>query len=207
MNFGSLLKTVAQLIGSDSDEIDANLFRFVRDMTNHRLRLFWDAAQWPESIKYSETLVSGKTYLPPSGAEVIEVYDKDPRLDHAAKEIDYLEDYDEASQSVAISFLKEMGTVFVKMRVACPFLEGDAVTEGDGYRNGNFYRFNSEVSIPSRAVNYLIRGVYADYLRSNNQPEQAAAEELSAEGVMNIELERLYSRKGQIPKTKVVTYG
>ena len=59
------------------------------------------------------------------------------------------------------------------------------------------------MSVPDRAINYLIRSVYADYLRSNNQHEAAAAEESSAEGVLTIELDRLYNRKGQTPALRI----
>lgn len=206
MKFNSLLKSVVQLIGGDSDDIESSVFRFVRDMANHRIRIFWDAAPWPETIQFSEGAVDSRTYFPPAGAEVISLYDKDPRSNNHAKKIPFTEDYD-ISGRVAARITEDRDSVFARLRINAPQFEGDPVTSGDGYRDGSFWKNSAEVDVPSRSVNYLVRAIYSDYLRSNNQPNEAAAEEASAEGVLTVELEKLYSRKGQTPRTKVLTYG
>ena len=202
MKFSHILKSIVQLIGGDSDEIDAPLFRFVRDAVNHRIRLWWDAAQWTSAIKteYSENF-SGNLYPILDDREVIEVYDFDPRTNSRAKEIDFQQDEE------GVHFISNQNGIWIRFKLPCPQFFGDPSSDKDGgerYYDGDFRNVANEiVSVPDRAINYLIRSVYADYLRSNNQHEAAAAEESSAEGVLTIELDRLYNRKGQTPALRI----
>jgi hypothetical protein len=205
MKFDTLLKTTFQLIGGDSDEIDAPIFRFIRDAANHRLRLWWDAAQWPEAVKFEEVNITNKTYVPLDDIDALEVYDLDPRHDRRAQEIEFIQDDD------GVHFLREYETAWLKYKLECPQFFGDPSTEETGtarYYDGDFRNNGNEIiPVPNRAFNYLSRAIYADYLRSNNQHEAAAAEESSAEGVLGIELDRFYSRKGQTPKLRIKTHG
>lgn len=223
MKFETLLRNVVQLIGGDSSEIDASTFRFVRDMASHRLRIWWDAAPWPDTIDVIEGYVDGGIFSPPflGGEDVIEAFDKDPRKSVKALEIDYHQDND------GIHFTQDYDECFLRIKLACPQFTGDAAAEteahdGEGqfFYGGDFWNsvsgqtsaaisqdVSNKVTLTDRSANYMVRAIYADYLRSNNQHEEANAEETSAEGVLNIDLERHYSRKGQTPKTRVKTYG
>lgn len=222
MKFSSLLSSVVQLIGGDSSDVDVATFRFIRDMASHRLRLWWDAAQWPETVETRQESVNGKVFtLTFGGSDVLEVFDKDQRTDRSAKEVRYYQDTD------GVHFLNDQETVFMKVKLAAPSFTGNAAAANTAsetgvqyYYSGDFYNGVTGYQVkdlpqiegtiqelPKRAANYLVRSVYADYLRSNNQPDAAAAEEANAEGIMNIELERFFSRKGQMPKLRVVRHG
>lgn len=223
MKFSTLLNNVVQLIGGDSAEIDSATFRFVRDTATHRLRVWWDAAPWPETIDIVEGYVGDNLFNPPvlGGEDVIEAFNHDPRKNPKAQELDFFHDVD------GIHFTSNHAECFVRVKQACPEFTGEpaaaSATQAGGvqfYYNGDFWNGingatassiaqdeGNKVSLPNRAVNYLVRAIYADYLRSNNQHEESQAEEQSAEGVLNIELDRHYNRKGQTPKTRVKTYG
>jgi hypothetical protein len=60
--------------------------------------------------------------------------------------------------------------------------------------------------VPKIFENYLIRGVYADYLRSSGQTDAASREDQNAEGFLVLESDKLYRQQGQVRTTKVVTY-
>ena len=223
MKFETLLRNVVQLIGGDSSEIDAATFRFVRDTASHRLSIWWEAAPWPETVDITEGYVTDNLFSPPmlGGEDVIEAFNHDPRKNLKAQEIDYYQDVD------GIHFTKDYSECFLRVKLACPEFTGSTAAQDDiqtggvqFYYNGDFWNGvngtsaadvasdeSNKVTLPARAANYLTRAIYADYLRSNNQRDDAVSEETSAEGVINVELERHYNRKGQTPKTRVKTYG
>lgn len=223
MKFATLLKNVVQLIGGDSAEIDSATFRFVRDTASHRIRVWWDAAPWPETVDIVAGAVENKMFAPPFVGEedVIEAFNHDPRTDSRAKEIDFHQDVN------GVHFKKNYDECYMRKKLVAPLFEGEptaantAQTSGvQFYYDGDFYNGSegetaasiatdeaNKVKLPARAANYLARAIYADYLRSNNQHEEASAEEQSAEGVLTIDLDRHYNRKGQTPKTRVKTYG
>ena len=60
--------------------------------------------------------------------------------------------------------------------------------------------------VPKIFENYLTRGIYADYLRANGQPDIAAAEDQNAEGVILLEADKVYRQQGQIRRTSVLGY-
>lgn len=67
--------------------------------------------------------------------------------------------------------------------VYCTFKEQLPSNYGDG---------SGETSaIPREFFNYLVRGVYADFLRSEGQNQKAAAEDANAQSELDIELERV----------------
>jgi hypothetical protein len=222
MKFSTLLNSVVQLIGGDSAEIDAATFRFVRDAATHRLRIWWIAAQWAETVRTIDGSVLNNIFSPPilGDFDVMEAFSKDPRKDVSALELDFSQDQEH------IYFTRDYDDVFLRVKQPCPVFSGEPTTADviqasgvDFYYDGNFWLGGvatagaiamvngNKVEVPNRAMDYLVRAIYADFLRSNNQHEQAASEEQSAEGVLNIELERFYSRKGQTPPTRVETYG
>jgi len=60
--------------------------------------------------------------------------------------------------------------------------------------------------VPKIFENYLIRGIYADYLRANGQPEVAGAEDRNAEGIITMEADKVYRQQGQVRRTSVLGY-
>ncbi len=60
--------------------------------------------------------------------------------------------------------------------------------------------------VPKIFENYLIRGIYADYLRANGQSDIAAAEDRNAEGIITMEADKVYRQQGQVRRTSVLGY-
>jgi len=60
--------------------------------------------------------------------------------------------------------------------------------------------------VPKIFENYLIRGIYADYLRANGQSDVAAAEDRNAEGIITMEADKVYRQQGQVRRTSVLGY-
>ena len=61
-------------------------------------------------------------------------------------------------------------------------------------------------SIPKIFENYLIRGIYADYLRANGQIEIASLEDRTAEAFLTVEADKVYRQQGQVKKINFVGY-
>lgn len=123
--------------------------------------------------------------------------------------------------------------LYVEYRIARPELSGDSgynasTAYADGTQiyyptTGHFYtRKNQSGSetgvaptvtadwdkalVPKIFENYLIRGIYADYLRANGQPDVAAAEDRNAEGIITMEADKVYRQQGQVRRTSVLGY-
>ena len=123
--------------------------------------------------------------------------------------------------------------LYVEYRIARPELSGDSGYNAstayvDGTQiyyptTGHFYtRKNQSGSetgvaptvtadwdkalVPKIFENYLIRGIYADYLRANGQPDVAAAEDRNAEGIITMEADKVYRQQGQVRRTSVLGY-
>jgi hypothetical protein len=126
--------------------------------------------------------------------------------------------------------------LYVEYRIARPELKGDTYVSTTAYADttqayypttGHFYtRKNNtggtetdilpgadypdsnwdKVLIPKIFENYLTRGIYADYLRANGQPDIAAAEDQNAEGIIMLEADKIYRQQGQIRRTSVLGY-
>ena len=124
--------------------------------------------------------------------------------------------------------------LFMEYKKARPELIGDvnvttALVQGDQiYSDGNFWEAKtarnagthqpiesdgtvdstnwSKILIPKIFQNYLIRGIYSDYLRANGQLEAASIEDNNANGMLVMESDKLYRQQGQVRTTKMVTY-
>ena len=119
--------------------------------------------------------------------------------------------------------------MWLEYRIVKPSLTGDVYaststySSGDQvYYNGNFYDANQSVAvtenptastskwdivkIPLIFQNYLIRGVYADYLRSTGNNELALAADRNAESLILVEADKLYRQQGQVRRLDVQTY-
>jgi len=60
--------------------------------------------------------------------------------------------------------------------------------------------------MPKIFENYLIRGIYADYLRANGQPDVAATEDRNSEGMLVMECDKVYRQQGQISRLNFIGY-
>ena len=76
------------------------------------------------------------------------------------------------------------------------------IVPGADYPDSNW----TKVLIPKIFESYLIRGIYADYLRANGQPDIAAVEDRNAEGVILLEADKIYRQQGQVRRANVLVY-
>lgn len=88
--------------------------------------------------------------------------------------------------------------------------------------SGNFYTANQSTSagqtplthaskwdivqLPYFLGEYLVRGVFADYLRTGNLPQSAAAAEADAEVAKQQAIDRVLRAQGQVRRMDVLTY-
>jgi len=227
--FSDIIRSVAGLAGLDVDDIDRPFSRFVVQMWNHRIRLWWDAAPWPETVHYIEAVVDGRQFTQPIQGDVVEVYKRDPRTDPAALQVDY------THTDNGLFFDQAQDTVWLKIKKPAPRIEAKELrlinNNAVGRPGGSFdysqeilgqykaevYRLDEGVQQlplydlpqniykpPAKSINYTVRSIYADYLRSTNATEQAGAEEANAEGILSVDLDSFWNRKGQVPHTRLV---
>ncbi len=156
------------------------------------------------------------------------MYQKDPRATTNAIPVGYsLYDTGTVQQIV----LSDNNTpVYVEYKINRPNLTGDTYSASTDYAEdnqvyysttGQFYNMTTDatagtvptdtskwtvVSIPKTFENYLIRGIYADYLRANGQLEIAALEDRTAEAFITVEADKVYRQQGLVKKLNFVGY-
>ena len=234
VDFQVVLKQVAALSGIDQDAIPNSFFTQIRDFADRRVSQAWDRAEWPESIRYNSPTVntSGNInkFTYPTGADVIlNVYSEDPRTSTKLKTYSYtLTDTGSAREVI----LPEADTsVTVEYKEAAPTFTGDTYTTGSDYANGdqvyaegNFWNITATLSnaaafsliksqghatlekCPKLFQGYMVKGCYADYLRSNGQTQEAAIEDNMAEGLLYREVEKLTRQQGQNRRVEMGVY-
>ena len=158
----------------------------------------------------------------------MEIYSKNPKKTTNLDVVSYVlhdtgaDSDDNVGKSVVV--YSTTTPLFMEYKKARPDLTGDvyvATSYSSGvqvYYNGNFYTANTstassftasewdKVNIPKIFQNYLIRGIYSDYLRANGQLEAASIEDNNANGMLVMESDKLYRQQGQVRTTKMVTY-
>ena len=176
--------------------------------------------------------ISSMAY-PATAGEILTVYDKDPSKTTALSSVSYIlrDDNSDSSNNSGrtINVFTTTSPLFVEYRIVRPELKGDITTAqleiGDQlYYSGHFWEAKTvrsagdhqpdstdttnwkKILVPKIFENYLIRGVYADYLRSSGQTNLAVNEDQNAESFLTIESDKLYRQQGQTRTANVVTY-
>ena len=233
LKFSSVVYGVSQLAGLDRDNLPGHFFKQVRDLANHRLGIAWETEYWPQLIKTDSIAVTTTNGIssmayPATAGEILTVYDKDPSKTTALSSVSYIlrDDNSDSSNNSGrtINVFTTTSPLFVEYRITRPSLTGDVWVSGSYalgaqvYYSGNFYTANTgtatsftpsewdKVIMPKIFENYLVRGVYADYLRSNGQTDIAIREDQNAESLLVLESDKLYRQQGQVRTTNVVTY-
>lgn len=232
LNFSAVLNGVATLSGLDPANLSTTEFSRIRDLADGRLGLCWEGEYWPETIRVASATVTAtdgvETALWPTDAgEVLNVLSKNPRKTTGAVLLGW-SIYDDGTNRY-IQLRDDTTPVYVEYRIARPNLTGGSYSSsstyssGDQvYHNGNFYDANTSVAVnesPSAAAakwdlvkipkifqNYLVRGVFADYLRSTGDNELAMAADQNAEAILMMESDKLYRQQGQVRRLDVQTY-
>ena len=176
--------------------------------------------------------ISSMAY-PSDAGEIIEVFSKNPKATTIGKSLDFVlhddgSDSDTNSGRTVVVYTTT-SPLFMEYRKVCPELKGDITTAqlevGDQlYYSGNFWEAKTvrsagnhqpdssdttnwkKINIPKIFEHYLIRGVYADYLRANGQSELAMAEDRTAESMLTLEADKLYRQQGQVRRVSVASY-
>lgn len=173
---------------------------------------------------------------PSTAGEILEVYSKNPRKTTLHSSVGFLLYDDgtdsDTNSGKTITVHTTTSPLFVEYRISKPQLTGDTYSTSTQYANGaqvyysttgHFYTRKNQsgsesnvspdttadwdkILIPKIFENYLIRGIYADYLRANGQPDVAAAEDRNAEGIITLEADKVYRQQGQVRRANVFTY-
>jgi len=233
LKFSTVLYGTAQLAGLDRDNLPTHFFKQVRDLASQRLSVAWDTERWPDLVRVESAVVTTTSDIstapyPTTAGMILQVYQKDPRATTNAIPVGYsLYDTGTAQQIV----LSDNDTpVYVEFAITRPSFTGDTYSASTDYAvddqvyystTGQFYDMTTDaaagtvptdttkwtvVSTPKIFENYLIRGIYADYLRANGQPEVAALEDRTAEAFITVEADKVYRQQGQVKKLNFVGY-
>ena len=200
LSFTNVVSGVAQLAGLDRDALPNHFFKAVRDLADHRLSMAWNSEYWPELIRITSATVS-KTNdaapyfynLPDTVGEGLDVYNKNPESTTQTAPIAWKYSHDGSNRRIV---LRDSDTpVYVEYRLSNPSLTQDSPGAIDTANN-----------IPKIFQAYLIRGVFADYLKANGQVEQAMIEDANAESLLQLEADKVYRQAGQIRSVNMFTY-
>ena len=170
---------------------------------------------------------------PTDAGEILEVYSKNPRKTTLYSSVGFLL-YDDGTDSdtnsgKTVTVFTTTSPLYVEYRIIRPELKGDITTAqleiGDQlYYSGHFWEAKTvrsagdhqpdstdttnwkKILVPKIFESYLVRGIYADYLRANGQPDIAAAEDQNAEGIITLEADKIYRQQGQVRRTSVLGY-
>ena len=233
LKFSNVVYGVAQLAGLDRDNLPTHFFKQVRDLANPRMALAWETEYWPDLLRISELTVTTTDSVstiayPTNAGEILEVCSKNPRKTTIRAGVGFIL-YDDGTDSdtnsgKTITVFTTTSPLYVEYRINRPTLTGDVwvnssyASGAQAYYSGDFYTANTgtatsftpsewdKVLMPKIFESYLVRGIYADYLRANGQPDIAVAEDQNAEAVITLEADKLYRQQGQVRRANVLVY-
>jgi hypothetical protein len=232
LKFSNVLNGVAQLSGLDRDSLSTTEFQRIRDLADGRLAMCWEGEYWPDTIRVASATVTSTDGVetapyPTDAGEILNVSSKNPRKTTVNTQLGW-SIYDDGTNRY-IQLRDDATPIWLEYRIVRPNLTGStykstsAYSSGDQvYFSGNFYDANTSVAatesptasaakwdivkIPAIFQVYLIRGVYADYLRSTGNNELALAADRNAESLLMMEADKLYRQQGQVRRLDVQTY-
>jgi len=173
---------------------------------------------------------------PTDAGEIVEVYDKNPRKTTLHSSVGFILYDDgtdsDTNSGKTVTVFTTTTPLFVEYRIVRPELKGDTYVSTTAYADttqayypttGHFYTRKNQggsetgitpdttadwdkVLMPKIFESYLIRGIYADYLRANGQSDIAAAEDQNAEAIIMLEADKIYRQQGQVRRANVFGY-
>ena len=232
LTFSNVLNGVAQLSGLDRDNLATTEFQRIRDLADGRLAMCWEGEYWPDTIRVASATVTDTDGVetapyPTDAGEVLNVSSKNPRKTTVNTQLGW-SIYDDGTNRY-IQLRDNATPIWLEYRIVRPNLTGStykstsAYSSGDQvYFSGNFYDANTSVAvtesptasaakwdivkIPAIFQVYLIRGIYADCLRSTGNNELALSADRNAESLLMMEADKLYRQQGQVRRLDVQTY-
>jgi hypothetical protein len=232
LTFSTVLNGVAQLSGLDRDNLATTEFQRIRDLADGRLAMCWEGEYWPDTIRVVSATVTDSDGVetapfPSNAGEILNVSSKNPRKTTVNTQLAWTI-YDDGTDRY-VQLRDSTTPVWLEYRIVRPSLTGSThsisatYSSGDQvYFSGNFYDANTDVEAGQTPVThtskwdlvklplifqpYLIRGVYADYLRATGNNELAVAADQNAESLLMVETDKLYRQQGQVRRLDVQTY-
>ena len=194
---------------------------------------YWPDLLRIEELTVTTTDSVSTIAYPTDAGEILEVYNKNPRKTTLHSSVGFIL-YDDGTDSdtnsgKTVTVFTTTSPLYVEYRIVRPELKGDITTAqleiGDQlYYSGHFWEAKTvrsagdhqpdstdttnwkKILVPKIFESYLVRGIYADYLRANGQPDIAATEDQNAEGVITLEADKIYRQQGQVRRTSVLGY-
>jgi hypothetical protein len=153
IDFSTLLYRWLQLAGLDRTAITSLNFQTFRDLANGRLEIIWKSDDWPDllrstvppgdNVQTSPTGVRTVT-LGPDVAEVLSVYDQDPRLTTRARLIKYYLYQDSTGRYINV--MEAADPLFIEYRIPKPELFGDPYSATQAYSVGSQIYFDTSTN-------------------------------------------------------------
>lgn len=150
IDFSTILYRWMQLAGLDRTAITSQDFTTFRDLADGRLEIIWKSDDWPDLIRSTpsagdvvDTSPSGvrTVTLDADVADVLSVYDQDPRLTTRARLIKYY--LYEDSTGRYINIMESADPVFIEYRLTKPSLFGDPYSVTQAYSVGSQIYFDT----------------------------------------------------------------
>lgn len=143
IDFSTLLYRWCQLAGLDRTAITSLNFNTFRDLANGRLEIIWKSEPWPALVRITTPPGDSVTTdangvrtvsIGSDVAEILGVYNEDPRLTTKARKVRYF--IYEDSTGRYVNLLDSVDPVFIEYRPVKPELFGDAYSASQAYTAG-----------------------------------------------------------------------
>ncbi len=227
-DFSNILFEALQYAGQDRHNIRPETFAQFRDFCNARLRSVWELANWPEVIRLSPFTsitdpVTQVPYFTPAAnvGEVLNVYTLNPQVTTRGIDVGY-ELYSDGTNNRVILGQKLLESGFYRYRIKLTPFNGDLYSAtivyyvGSQVYSGNFYTCLAttnvgenptthpakwaKIEIPYAFGPYMSWGSAADWMVSEGNVEGASVLEQKANGIIDLELDKVLRQQGQFDK-------
>lgn len=146
-HFSPILFNSLQLAGQDRHNITSETFAQFRDLLSERLRMIWEAQDWPDLVRVSQLTVTNDgagrvtAAIPADAGDILACYDSNPLVTSRASQLGFRL-YDNGTTQV-LNFLSDPGTVWAEYRTKRPELNGDLYSPSVAYSVGAQVYFDS----------------------------------------------------------------
>lgn len=146
VDFSTVLFESLQLSGNDRHNISDETFAQFRDFVNSRLRVAWEAYEWPDIMRLDELTLNEvdgdvTAALPTEAGYIVSVWNGDPLKSTKVRNLAYrLFDY---GSGVVLNFPSDPAEAWCEYRLRKPELTGDPYVSTQVYSVGSQIYFDS----------------------------------------------------------------
>jgi hypothetical protein len=146
VDFSTVLFEALQLSGNDRHNISDETFAQFRDFANSRLRVVWEAYEWPEIMRLEQLTLNDvdgdvTSALPTEAGYIVGVWNGDPLKSTKVRNLPYrLFDY---GSGVVLNFPSDPAEAWCEYRLRKPELTGDLYSNTVTYSPGAQVYFDS----------------------------------------------------------------